>query len=175
MRHIKHNDRTYSCFDPRMEDGKLTCEAWSRVSNKKIVSKLTLHELAILVMRGNGIEKNCERTCKGCKEYSLCTTEILNIEDVTDEEILAKAAEVSARVAQAEAVKSANKIRGTWFQVFSQMNEAERWREYARYRIPSLHDREAIPAGNGLPGGGSSSRNKKSAKGNKPTEYVWGE
>ena len=183
MHHLKYKNKTYVCCAPRMaHTGMYTCDAWNMKTGIVIKGVVILNTLADLLVKGHGLKKDCATTdCRLCVNFNKCElelnrTETLNLEksELTDEEVLAKAAEISARVVQAEAVKSVEKIRGTWFECFSRMTEEERWAEYARYHEPSLHDKTPIPAGNGLPGGGgSNNKAKKNPKGNKVFTDVW--
>jgi len=89
----------------------------------------------------------------------------------TDLEVVVRAAEVSERVTQGDAVESAAKCRGTWFDGFSKMTARQRWEDYRRYHVADLTYKEPLKAGPSEPGGGGKSRvPKKPAK--KMPEYM---
>ena len=114
-------------------------------------------------------------SCEDCKYDRGCKPGSYHIE--TDLEVVIRAAEVSERVTQREAVESTERIKGTWSDHFLKMDEAERWEDYRKYHIGDLTYKEPVTcmAGPISPGGGGAMKVKKSKKGNKPTVYVWGE
>lgn len=120
--------------------------------------------------------------CELCANYAACIagTYVPEPEPIadppaqTDPDILAQAAEISQRVVQAQAVKSANEIKGTWTERYLALSPEEGLEEFYKFKTPDIHSKEPIPAGNGLPGGGSrSGRRKKSNKGTKIPIEPW--
>lgn len=111
--------------------------------------------------------------CHLCSNKALCDTNSYVPEQKTDIEVVIEAAKISETVINAEVKKNVESIRGTWMEKFDQMSEEERMEEFMRYHLPDLHSKEPVPAGNGLPGGGSKSKVKKSRTGNKVYIDVW--
>ena len=110
-------------------------------------------------------------SCEECNYDRSCRPSHYHIE--TDLEVVVRAAEVSDRVTQGEAVESAEKCRGSWFDGFSKMDSEERWKDYRKHHIGDLGIKEPIRLdGPSSPGGGGSKGAKK-GKGCKPTVYVW--
>lgn len=109
--------------------------------------------------------------CSLCKYNSLTNICLYPESDI---DIVIQAAKIAEEVVIADAIESAYKIKGTWFQEFSQMSEEERWAEYFKYPTPHFNEKPVLKAGPSEPGGGSKSRCKKSTKGNIPTVYIWG-
>lgn len=103
--------------------------------------------------------------CELCAFVERCKAGMFDVEPPNTEsdlDIVIKAAEIAEKVVQAEAVESAEKIKGTWFEKYSHMTEDERWAEHRRYHAPSLHDKEVITLGGpSKPGGGSKSKKHK--------------
>jgi len=111
--------------------------------------------------------------CEECKYDRSCKPGHYHIE--TDLEVVVRAAEVSERVTQREAVESTERIKGTWADHFLKMDEAERWADYRKYHVADLTYSEPITCMSGPSSpGGSTMKCKKSTKGNKPTVYIWG-
>jgi hypothetical protein len=110
--------------------------------------------------------------CAVCKHERACRAGLYR-----GENIIIKAAEIVERVVTAEAIESAEKIKGTWFEEFLKQPSEDIWAWMAKWKVPNLHEKEPWQAMSGpsAPGGGSKSNIKKSKKGNKPTQYVWGE
>jgi len=93
---------------------------------------------------------------------------------MSDLEVVIKAAEISTQVINAQVVESVAKIRGTWSDEFSRMNESERWAEIRRYPTPNLHtvtDPYKAMQGAFVPGGGSKSKSPKKPQ-RKIPEYM---
>lgn len=63
--------------------------------------------------------------------------------------------------------------RGSWHEHVMSLSSDEALKEFYSKHPPSLHDKEPIPAGNGLPGGGSKNKVKKSNKGTKVFVDPW--
>jgi len=91
--------------------------------------------------------------CEDCKYDRGCKPGRYHIE--TDLEVVIRAAEVSDRVTQGEAVESVARIKGTWADHFLKMDETERWEDYRRYHVADLISKQPIPLdGPSSPGGG---------------------
>ena len=121
-----------------------------------------------------------ERVCpNGWNHCEMCSHERKCIAGLYHGEIetIVLAAEIAEAVVSKAAIESAMKIKGTWFEGFNRMCEEERWQDYRKYHIADLIYKEPITCMGGptRPGGGSKSKVKKSPKGNKPTQYLWGE
>jgi hypothetical protein len=114
---------------------------------------------------------NCWEDCSLCKYVGLDNTCLY--ESKSDLDIVVLAAKIAEEVVTADAIESAHKIKGTWFQEFSQMNEEERWAEYFRYPTPHFNEKPALKAGPSEPGGGAKNKAKKSKMGNKIFTDVW--
>jgi len=114
--------------------------------------------------------------CSLCAHEKKCKADDYKGEENVD--VVVKAAEVAAKVVNAEVVKNIESIRGTWPDKFNAMTEEERWKEHRKYPTPNLHtivDPYKAEVGAIVPGGGGTAKAKKSKKGNKPTVYIWGE
>jgi len=118
--------------------------------------------------------------CELCANLTACqagtyTPEPDPIE--SDLDIVIRAAEISGKVVHAEAVKSAESIRGgSWYEGFSKLSPNDSLREIMRYPIPNLHavaDPYKAEQGAIVPGGGKSGRIKKSNKGTKIPLEPW--
>ena len=110
--------------------------------------------------------------CSLCKYVSLDNTCLYKLK--SDIDIVVLAAKIAEENVIAVAIENVHKIKGTWFEEFSQMSEKERWAEYFRYPTPHFNEKPVLKAGPSEPGGGSKNRCKKSTKGNIPTMYMWG-
>lgn len=112
--------------------------------------------------------------CDLCKHKKECDDGDYKGE-ITDIEVVIKAAEVSAKVINAEVRKSVESIRGgSWFEEFSRMSYNDRMREVARYHPPDLHaiaDPYKAEQGAIVPGGGGKCRVPKKPQ-KKIPEYL---
>ena len=95
--------------------------------------------------------------CSLCRYDVLCKAGLYE-PDISDLGIVVLAAKIAKEVVTASAIESAHKIKGTWFQEFSQMSEEERWAEYFKYPTPHFNEKPVLPAGPSEPGGGSKSK-----------------
>ena len=95
------------------------------------------------------------KDCSLCRYNSLIKTCLYPKPDI---EIVVLAAKIAKEVVTASAIESAEKIKGTWFQEFSQMSEEERWAEYFKYPTPHFNEKPVLTAGPSEPGGGSKSK-----------------
>ncbi|HZK84866.1 MAG TPA: hypothetical protein VFC58_09350 [Desulfosporosinus sp.] len=112
--------------------------------------------------------------CHLCKYDVLCKAGLYE-PDISDLGIVVLAAKIAEEVVQAEAVESAYRIKGTWAEHFSKMDEDERWADYRKYHVADLAYKEPVKCMSGpTTPGGSSMKVKKNNKGNIPTVYIWG-
>src|SRR5665647_956490 len=90
--------------------------------------------------------------CHLCKYVGLKNTCLYSKSDI---EIVILAAKIADKVVQSEAVESAYRIKGTWAEHFSKMDEDERWADYRKYHIADLVSKEPVKcmAGPTEPGG----------------------
>lgn len=107
--------------------------------------------------------------CAVCKHEGDCRAGLYHGE----EDILIKAAEIAERVVIAEAIESAEKIKGTWQEDFLQQPSEDIWAWMGKWnRASNLHHKEPIPLdGPSSPGGGSKSKNHKKPQ-RKVPEYM---
>ena len=114
------------------------------------------------------------KNCHDCQYISPTNTCLLPKSDI---DVLIQAAKIAEEIVTKDAIESAHKIRGTWFEEFSRMSDEERWADYRKYHITDLTYKEPITCMTGpfSLGGGSSNSVKKENKGTKPTVYKWGE
>lgn len=118
--------------------------------------------------------------CELCAYFrnKQCQYELMEPEtEQTDPKILERAAQVAERSVKAEAIKSVEKIKGTWKgewpEHFMSLNTDEALNEFYKHKTQDLHHKEPLPAGNGIPGGGGKNRRKKSKKGTKIPIEPW--
>lgn len=113
--------------------------------------------------------------CDLCKYVGLDNTCLYPKSDL---DIVVQAAKIAEEVVTADAIESAEKIRGTWMEGFDQVTGTDEfWTWFNKYKRPSdINYKEPLKAGPPKPGGGSKNRNhKKPAK--KMPEYLknWGQ
>ncbi|MDQ7094197.1 hypothetical protein REC12_11415 [Desulfosporosinus sp. PR] len=117
--------------------------------------------------------------CELCAYFKnkQCYAELYEPEEQTDPEILRQAAEISEKVVDVGVKKSAEKIKGAWNgewpEHFMNLSPEDALSEFYKRKTPDLHFKEPMPAGNGIPGGGSKNKSKKSKTGNKVYTDVW--
>ena len=157
--------RTYNCLkrsgiNSVGDLAKMTLYGITQIKN---MSKFSMNEIESL-LKDLGIQA-CSKgwsDCEICNELGKCRSDL---------DVVLKAAEISARVVNAQVTESVAKIKGTWFDEFSNMPEPERWQEYAKYPIPHFNEKPVLPAGPSSPGGGSKSKSNKKPK-RKIPEYM---
>ena len=110
--------------------------------------------------------------CTDCKNVDLCKVGLYKPES-SDLDILILAAKIAEEVVTADAIESAQKIRGTWMEELDRVagtDEFWTW-FYKDKRASNLHAVEPIPLDGPSSPGGSKSRNHKKPKKEKP-EYM---
>ena len=117
---------------------------------------------------------NFWENCEDCKHDFECRAGLYHGE----EDILIKAAEIAERVVLAEAIESAEKIKGTWQEEFLQQPSEYIWAWMGKWnRASNLHSSEPWKTMSGptSPGGGSKSNKHKKPQKKQP-EYLktWG-
>ena len=101
--------------------------------------------------------------CTMCKHERECKAGLYHGETIVE------VAKIVEKQMIREAIKSAVIIKGL-------QSDTDFWGWWSRSSPPNLHYKEVLPLdGPSSPGGGSKSNVKKSKKGNKPTQYVWGD
>ena len=114
------------------------------------------------------IERDCPNgwwNCELCARERECKAGLYHGEI----DRVVEVADIAEKQIVKEAIKSALVIKGL-------QSDNDFWGWWSRSSPPNLHAKEALPLdGPSSPGGGSKSNVKKSKKGNKPTQYVWGD
>ena len=110
--------------------------------------------------------------CSECKNVDLCIAGLYEPES-SDLDILILAAKIAEEVVTADAIESANRIKGTWMEELDRVaGTDEFWTWFAKYGRPgNINYKEPLKAGPSKPGGGSKSRNHKKPKKETP-EYM---
>ncbi|WP_407310546.1 hypothetical protein [Desulfosporosinus sp. SB140] len=122
----------------------------------------------------NGIREcpNGWTNCELCANYQMCKAglyygepieeSIFDEPEQTGPEILRQAAEIAEKVTQADAIESAEKIKGTWAERFLTLSPDEGLNEFYSKHTPDLHHKEPLPLDGGVVhGGGSKSKRHK--------------
>lgn len=104
--------------------------------------------------------------CQDCRHDEMCKAGLYHGEESI---ILEIAATVEKQIDKEVAETVANIKKGTWL-----LAEEDFWTWWGKSSTPNLHAKEPMPAGQGVPGGGSSNSVKQEKKGTKKTIYEWG-